>query len=55
MHQKSSGNIDTLSKHLQKSQHHSSSSLGKVTVRNSIKHKQSSAIYNSNNQKIVEP
>ena len=45
---KSSGNIDTLSKQ-HKSQHHSSTSIGKTVMRNTIKHKQNSAIYNSNN------
>ena len=54
-HQKSSGNIDTLSKH--KAQH-SSSSIGKSFRQGSINKKlsgQNSAIYNSNNQKMVEP
>ena len=53
MHQKSLGNIESLSK--QHKSQHSSSSLGKAVRLG--KHKmsgQNSAIYNSNNQKMVE-
>ena len=54
LHQKSSGNIESLSK--QQKHKHSSSSIGKQ-VRMGVRsgNAKNQAIYNSNNQKMVEP